>query len=290
MPIAIFSNALLKVASAVALTAAMFPGPLAAVASTLQLGARITEPAVRGPVMKPTATEPVVSCDLATVETLAAQHRDVDQFIVMATDSFEATTGSVWIASRRGGQWLCDTAPVTARFGRAGTRPLIQRRSGDGTTPAGVFPLGEQTAWDGEEFSLFGNRPAPAQIRARYRQVRNEDCWGATPQDPNYQKLINRPNCPGPDDEWLPRYGDVYSHAAVIGANLNDGVSGDEPDEPAYAAAIFLHRHAYTASGATKPTSGCISIEYDDLVLALQTIDPALNPHFAIGPTDWLAG
>ena len=32
------------------------------------------------------------------------------------------------------------------------------------------------------------------------------------------QHLVDLPNCPGPEDEWLPGYGEVYGHAAVIGA------------------------------------------------------------------------
>ena len=88
--------------------------------------------------------------------------------------------------------------------------------------------------------------------------MRDEDCWGATQNTARYQHLVNRPNCSGPD-EWLPRFGDVYAHAAVIGANL-DPISGDAPGEIPYAAAIFLHRHSYAAGGATKPTSGCVSL------------------------------
>ena len=52
-------------------------------------------------------------------------------------------------------------------------------------------------------------------------------------------------------DEWLTSIGDVYSHAAVIGANL-DPISGDEAGEPALAAAIFLHRNSYSTSGASQ--------------------------------------
>lgn len=63
--------------------------------------------------------------------------------------------------------------------GRNGTRPLADRRSGDGTAPAGVFPLGTVRAWDGQEFQFFGNRPDPG-VRGSYRDVRHEDCWGAT--------------------------------------------------------------------------------------------------------------
>ena len=225
-------------------------------------------------------------CDLVTVEALSARHPSVGQFVVMATNGFEATGGTVAVAVRSGSGWACQTDELDSRFGRTGTRPLAERVSGDGTTPAGVFPLGVVTAWDGEVFSLFGNRPDPG-VLAPYRDVRPADCWGATPNTNRYQHLVNLPRCPGPDDEWLPGYGDVYSHAAVIGANL-DPISGDELGETPYAAAIFLHRHSYLSSGAAKSTSGCVSLAYDDLVDVLRLLDPRLDPHFAIGPTGWL--
>ncbi len=247
-------------------------------------GAAASRPAVRGVHVLADG-----SCDLTTAEAVGARHPEVRQLVVLATSTFGSTHGTAFVAARTAdGSWGCQTEPVSARFGRNGTRPLVERRSGDGTTPAGVFPLGETTAWDGQTFHIFGNRPDPG-VRAGigYRDVRHEDCWGATPNTPDYQHLVNRPGCPGPDDEWLPRFGDVYSHAAVIGANL-DPISGDEPGEPPYAAAIFLHRHSYSANGSTRPTSGCVSVAYDELVSTINLFDPTLDPHFAIGPTDWL--
>lgn len=227
-----------------------------------------------------------VDCDLTTVTALAGRHPAVRQFVVAATTDVAATTGTVEVAVRdSAGRWHCQRAAQSARFGRTGTRPLLERRSGDGTTPAGVFPLGVVEAWDGQTFSLFGNRPDPG-TRAPYREVREQDCWGATANTSRYQHVVDRPNCSDPD-EWLPRFGDVYSHAAVIGANL-DPVSGDAPGETPYASAIFLHRHSYTSAGATKTTSGCISLAFDDLVATIRLLDPALLPHFAIGPIDWL--
>jgi len=234
-----------------------------------------------------------VSCDLATVESLSARHPGVRQFVVMSTATLASTAGSVFVAARReGGSWACQTPAMTARFGRSGTRPLALRRSGDGTTPAGVFPLGTVRAWDGQRFSVFGNRPDPGvRTGVTYRDVRPEDCWGATPNTASYNRLVARYGCPGPDDEWLPRFGDVYAHAAVIGVNL-DPISGDAPGEPPYAAAIFLHRHDYegigTSGGTTRPTSGCVSLADADLVDVLRLLDPALDPRFAIGPVAWL--
>ena len=226
------------------------------------------------------------ACDLDTVVGLSARHPDVRQFIVMATDDFGDVSGTVEVAVRTSGdEWQCRRGAQPAMFGRSGTRPLVDRRSGDGTTPAGVFPLGEVTAWDGQTFSMFGNRPDPGAL-APYRSVRPEDCWGATPNTSRYQHVIARYGCSGPD-EWLQNYGEAYSHAAVIGANL-DPISGDEPGETPYAAAIFLHRTSYTSAGAGKPTSGCVTLGYDDLVGTIRSIDPALSPHFAIGPRAWL--
>lgn len=238
-------------------------------------------------------------CDLATVAALGARHPDVRQFVVLVTETFADTVGTGFVAARRAtGDWVCQTSTVDGvRFGRTGTRPLFERRSGDGTTPAGVFPLGAITAWDGQRLNVFGNSPDPGvHADVDYRDVRPEDCWGATPNDPDYNHLVAEPGCPGPDDEWLPRFGGVYSHAAVIGANLDPdtgATSGDAPDEAPYAAAIFLHRHSYgdgRTSGAPRPTSGCVSLPYDDLVETITTLDPGLDPHFAIGPAEWLVG
>jgi L,D-peptidoglycan transpeptidase YkuD (ErfK/YbiS/YcfS/YnhG family) len=267
--------------------------PAVALAAVLLAGTALTASAV--PITAPaTASLPAVrdisfsldeQCDLVTAAALAARHPGIRQFVVVASPSSASTTASVEVVARSvGGDWRCQVGPRAGAVGRAGIRPLEARRSGDGTTPSGVFPLGTVTAWDGQTFQMFGNRPDPG-VRVAYRSVRPEDCWGATPGTSRYQRLVERYGCPGPDDEWLPRFGDVYSHAAVIGANL-DPVSGDEPGEPALAAAIFLHRHSYDSSGRPRATSGCVSVEYDALIDIVTILDPALDPHFAIGTVD----
>lgn len=259
---------------------ALLGGSVVAAVDELVGGVEVDRQAARD-----VAFDPDASCDLDTVRALARRHPDVGQFVVMATNGFGDTAGTVEVAVRSvTGEWRCQRGAQAATFGRNGTRPLAERRSGDGTTPAGVFPLGEVTAWDGQTFSIFGNQPDPG-VLVPYREVRHEDCWGATSNTARYQHLVRAPGCSGPD-EWLPSYGDVYSHAAVIGANL-DPISGDEPGEPPYAAAIFLHRDSYR-NGVAKPTSGCVSLPYDDLVTTVRLLDARLTPHFAIGPRDWL--
>ena len=103
----------------------------------------------------------------------------------------------------------------------------------------------------------------------------------------SYQQLVNAPGCSSPD-EWLASIGDVYGHAAVIGANL-DPISGDAPgrtclrrgDLPAPQLVLRL-------LARSKPTSGCVSLAEDDLEFALRLIDPSLGVQFAIGELSWL--
>lgn len=276
-----------RIASIVVGAIVLVPGLVAALPGDAISGpSAVTEVAVRDVQWDTNAT-----CDITTVEAVSTRHPGTRQLVVLSTSGFSNTVGSAFVAVRdSGGEWRCQTDTTIARFGRNGTRPLLDRRSGDGTSPAGVFPLGESTAWDGQLVNVFGNRPDPGvKTGISYRAVRQEDCWGAIPGDADYNKLVSRLGCSGPDNEWLPRFGDVYAHAAVIGANMNP-ISGDSASEAdrAYAAAIFLHRHSYTSTGGTKPTSGCVSLPYDELAATINLLDPTLAPHFAIGPTAWL--
>lgn len=230
--------------------------------------------------------QPTTPCQQIAFD-IGVEYTSVTQVVVVTTATTTSSTADLQVARLTEKGWTC-TAAMTARVGRSGVRPLLDRRSGDGTTPAGVFPLGVMTAWDGQVFSLFGNSPDPGVTAGPYRRVRSGDCFGATPNHPDYGHLVFRPaaECPGPDDEYLPRYTSTYEHAALIGANMEPDVSGDAPGEIPYAAAIFLHRHSYDSGGATKPTSGCVSLRHDDLVAVLRALRPGVV--FAIGTEAWL--
>jgi L,D-peptidoglycan transpeptidase YkuD (ErfK/YbiS/YcfS/YnhG family) len=184
------------------------------------------------------------------------------------------TSAAVDVLVKRRGVWRCKRNDMFGRVGRNGVRPIRDRRSGDGTTPAGVFRLGTVRAPDGQYFQFFGNGANPG-VPGTWRQVRSGDCWGATPGTPRYNKLVRRAawNCRSPD-EYLPNITGAYSQAAIIGANVGPNRSGDEPGEIPYAAAIFLHRHSYDGSGMSRPTSGCVSLAADDLAFVLQRLVP----------------
>ena len=69
-------------------------------------------------------------CDATTISALSARHPDVRQFVVMQTADFAATSGTVEVAVRTDdGVWRCQRGPQPAKFGRAGTRPLLENRT-----------------------------------------------------------------------------------------------------------------------------------------------------------------
>ena len=260
--------------------------PVAAVPGVV-VPAPITAPAaVTVPADRLEGPQPVSTCQQIAYN-VAKANPGTTQVIVVLTATAASTTGTLQVADLGAQGWQCGAA-MTARVGRSGVRPLLDRRSGDGTTPAGVFPLGRMTAWDGQQFSFFGNAADPGVSAGPYRRVQYGDCFGATPNHPDYGHLVYRTpgNCTGPDDEYLPAITGAYVHAALIGANMEPDVSGDAPGETPYAAAIFLHRHSYDGNGASKPTSGCVSLSQTNLVSVLRAMRPGVM--FAIGQTDWL--
>ncbi len=255
------------------------PRVAAALASGSAASAGAPAQRLRGP-------QPAGACAQIAFD-VGLRHPGTTQVLVVLAPAASSTTGTLQLADLGPRGWECGTAR-RVRLVSNGVRPLADRRSGDGTTPAGVFPLGVMTAWDGQVFSFFGNSPDPGVTAGAYRAVRAGDCFGATPNHPDYGHLVQRARsaCPGPDDEYLPAVTGAYEHAALIGANMEPDVSGDAPGEVPYASAIFLHRDSLDGAGNSRPTSGCVSLAHGDLVEVLRVMRPGVM--FALGTAEWL--
>ncbi|MDQ3543841.1 MAG: hypothetical protein M3431_08285, partial [Actinomycetota bacterium] len=74
-------------------------------------------------------------------------------------------------------------------------------------------------------------------VQGSWRQVKAGDCWGATPNTPDYNMLVTRTaaTCTSPDEYLINNQG-AYSRAALIDANMGPSRSGDGAGEPALAA------------------------------------------------------
>lgn len=202
-----------------------------------------------------------------------------------ATTVVDVRSSGSWatlrLMKRTDSGWSCQGAVMAARVGRNGVTPLAQRVGGDGTTPTGAFGLGRMTAPNGDVFKFFGTKADPG-VKGAWHDVQPDDCWWVDPGTKKYNRLISRSatTCPG-ENEYLPSYRNSYSRAALIAANMGPNRAGDDPGETPRAAAIFLHRHARDASGASKATSGCVSLTGPQLDLVLRRL-PLRGTWFAI--------
>ena len=220
-------------------------------------------------------------CDAEVLQRLIASDPTVAQWVMVVVPSTSSTNGTLAMATVVADTWVCTIQQTPAEVGRKGVRPLLLRRSGDETTPSGVFPLGVVNSPQGP-VSFFGNSADPGAL-GPYRRVQPGDCYGANPNTAGYGHWrVDATGCTG-DDELLALNVQSYEHAVLIGANTEPNVSGDAAGEIPYASAIFLHRMSLDGAGQPKPTSGCVSIGHTQLVTAVQSINPLLKPSFAIG-------
>lgn len=161
------------------------------------------------------------------------------------------------------------TGPFAARIGRAGSR--ITRSEGDGTSPAGSFPI----------VSALGSS-VTAGTRLPYTQVRAGSCWISDPTRTDYNTMVDEPGCAAPNEDlYRIARGGPYRRVLVTGFN-------SDPVVPGVGSAIFLHSHSYTPQHTPKATRGCVSLTSAALYALWRRLDPALRPRVIIGPRKWL--
>jgi L,D-peptidoglycan transpeptidase YkuD (ErfK/YbiS/YcfS/YnhG family) len=209
-----------------------------------------------------------VSCPANLANDLRAQP-PARQLITVEAATASTTYASLRIWRRADGCWVAAGGPYPARLGRSGLSS--DRREGDGTTPAGTFPIHP---------TMYGNEANPG-VRFRYRRVRCGDWWDEDPSSPTYNSFQRvacgtRPPFAG-NSEGMWQSPRAYPYLAVIEFNMR-------PVVPGRGSGIFLH----AATG--RPTNGCISLRRNDLRHVLRWLRPAAAPHVAIGTRARLRG
>lgn len=192
-----------------------------------------------------------------------------EQLITVVAPGPRSTYATARIWQRIAGCWAPAGGPYSARVGRNGIR--VNKREGDGATPAGTFPIGR---------TMFGNSPNPG-VRFHYVRLRCGDWWVEDPRSRVYN-TFQRVGCKRtpafrvttPDMSTSPR---AYAHLAVVNYNMR-------PVVPGHGSGIFLHVQI------GKATSGCISLRRPALIHVLRWLRPSASPSIAIGTTSSLRG
>ena len=138
-----------------------------------------------------------------------------------------------------------------AAIGRGGIGD--KRAEGDSITPIGTYPL--------RRLLFRADRLAPPQTHLPALAILADDGWCDAPLDPKYNQPVKRPYRAGSEALW--REDDLYDLLVVIGFNDSPVVAGK-------GSAIFLHY----AKPDFSPTAGCVALKREDLVEALEQLQP----------------
>ena len=149
------------------------------------------------------------------------------------------------------GELRCGDRTYRCALGRSGVR--IDKREGDGATPAGRFPL-RRVLYRPDRL------PAPA-TRLPVATLAPDDGWCDDPADAQYNRAVRLPYAARHEDMW--RADALYDVVVVIGHN-------DAPVVAGMGSAVFMH----LASTDYRPTEGCVALARQDLLDVLAGAGP----------------
>ena len=161
-----------------------------------------------------------------------------------------ALTGAAGTLDRllvRGRQLTYGDRTVRCTVGFGGIR--VNKREGDGGTPAGVFPL--------RRVLFRPDRVIAPETLLRVQALLPGDGWCDDPADPAYNRLVRLPYPAHYEALW--RDDALYDVVVPLGAN-------DAPPIPGRGSAIFLH----VARADWGPTDGCVAVERAALLAILR--------------------
>ncbi len=142
---------------------------------------------------------------------------------------------------------------VRCALGKSGVVTADSKREGDGTSPAGTWPM--------RRVHYRPDRIAPPDTGLPVAAIGPDDGWCDAPDDPNYNRPVSGPYNASHERLW--RDDHVYNLVVELGYN-------DDPPVPGRGSAIFLH----LAHPDYRGTEGCIALAGADLLDVLKLAGP----------------
>nr|WP_298129680.1 hypothetical protein [uncultured Pseudoxanthomonas sp.] len=206
--------------------------------------------------------------------------RDARQLVLVVTEGWDATTGTLQRFEMRDGHWQAASTAAPVAVGRNGAAWGLglhaaqsqgpQKQEGDGRAPAGVFTLGE----------AFGYADK-ADTAMPYRPMQATSYCIDVPDSPLYNRIIDTRTegeaaAKGSTEPMrldLHNNGDVrYREGLVIGHNPSA--------TPRAGSCIFAH--LWRTPG--EPTAGCTAMAADTMDGVLAWLRPDARPVFVLLP------
>jgi L,D-peptidoglycan transpeptidase YkuD (ErfK/YbiS/YcfS/YnhG family) len=189
------------------------------------------------------------------------------QLVTAVVDDWRATHATLQLWQRTGADaaWQAVGAPWPGVIGKAGAAWPRDRREGDGTSPAGAFPLSR----------VFGYAAAPPP-GARLPYTQSDASWRCVDdaRSPHYAQIVSTRDTPADwtSAEDMRRGDELYTWVVEVGFNRARVLDAGS--------CIFLH----VWRDAATPTVGCTAMPEPALARVIATLDPAAAPMFVLLP------
>ena len=188
----------------------------------------------------------------------AAVPPEVCQLLVVQADSKNKQVGTLTAWQKKEEKWLVKYKDLPVSLGRSGVVSALQKKEGDGATPAGLYRLRR----------AFGYEPFATSMP--YIQVTKQHYWIDDVASPLYTQLVVG-KTEAKSYEEMRRKDELYKLGLVVEYNTEPIVAGK-------GSAIFMH----IRKGPGVPTSGCIAMAEKDIKKLLQWLKPEQNPAVCI--------
>ena len=150
------------------------------------------------------------------------------------------------------GRFEFDGRRLRCALGRAGVKAAADKREGDGSSPAGVWPI--------RKVLYRPDVGAPA-TALPLEPIARDQGWSDDPEDSAYNTRVTLPYRGSFEKLW--RDDHIYDLVVVLGHN-------DDPPKPYLGSCIFLH----LARDGYSPTQGCVALSREDLEAVLAQARP----------------
>lgn len=179
--------------------------------------------------------------------------------ILFVTARAGETTGHLDFYTLNEGEWTAVIEKIPVRLGRNGLILREEKREGDGSTPAGSYPIQRII---GKQKKIIRN--------LEYTQIRKNHYWSDHPKSKNYNQLITH------YEKGAVPLGDSYIYDLFVVIEHNT-----KPALPGMGSMIFIH-----VWNEDKPTSGCVGVELKWLEGLTNHLDGNKLPFLVIVETD----
>jgi len=148
------------------------------------------------------------------------------------------------------GKLILENQEFRCALGKGGISK--DKKEGDGSTPAGCFPI--------REVFYRADRIEKPETVIPTRHLNKDDGWCDDPKDKNYNKFVKLPYPASAESLW--RNDNLYNIIVILGYN-------DSPPISENGSAIFIHiaRPNYSS------TAGCIALAKPDILKLLKEIN-----------------